>query len=191
VDPAESTQREGWNPSDDGSAITLLRLARAVLLVVAALIAADLVLDARGGADAGHVVVEGAAALLALGCAALLGLRLRRSVAALASQLDRAREDAARYRREAGDLLAGLGAAIDAQFEAWGLTEAEREVGLLLLKGLSLKDVARIRGTSERTAREQAQAVYRKGELAGRADLSAFFLEDLLLPRRSGGDGNG
>jgi hypothetical protein len=30
--------------------------------------------------------------------------------------------------------------------------------------------------------RQQAIAVYRKSGLAGRAELSAFFLEDLLLP---------
>jgi len=36
---------------------------------------------------------------------------------------------------------------------------------------------------SERTVRQHAVAVYRKSGLAGRAELSAFFLEDLLLPR--------
>jgi DNA-binding NarL/FixJ family response regulator len=60
---------------------------------------------------------------------------------------------------------------------------SEREVGLLLLKGLSLKDIAVVRGASEATVRQQAQAIYRKADLAGRAELSAFFLEDLLLPR--------
>ncbi len=56
-------------------------------------------------------------------------------------------------------------------------------MGLLLLKGLSLRDVAQARSTSERTVRQQALAVYRKAGLAGRAELAAFFLEDLLLPR--------
>ena len=70
--------------------------------------------------------------------------------------------------------------AIDRQFDRWELTPAEREVGLLLLKGLSLREIAEVRGTSERTTREQARNVYRKGGLAGRAELSAFFLEDLL-----------
>ena len=61
---------------------------------------------------------------------------------------------------------------------------AEEEVGLLLLKGLSMKEIADLRGTSERTAREQAGAVYAKAGLSGRAELSAFFLEDLLPPAR-------
>ena len=69
------------------------------------------------------------------------------------------------------------------QFERWELSPAECEVGLLLLKGLSHKEVAATRDTSERTVRQQALAVYRKAGLSGRAELAAFFLEDLLLPR--------
>ncbi|MDZ7669889.1 MAG: LuxR C-terminal-related transcriptional regulator [Gammaproteobacteria bacterium] len=62
------------------------------------------------------------------------------------------------------------------------MTQAEAVVGLLLLKGLSHKEIGQARNTSERTVREQARALYRKAELSGRAALSAFFLEDLLLP---------
>ncbi len=39
-----------------------------------------------------------------------------------------------------------------------------------------------MRNISEATARQQARAVYRKAGLAGRHDLAAFFLEDLVLP---------
>ena len=103
-------------------------------------------------------------------------------IGALSRDLTRSREEAARWREEAQQALQGLGAAIDRQFARWELTPAEREVALLLLKGLSLKEVADVRGTSERTAREQARAGYRKAGLSGRSELSAFFLEDLLLP---------
>jgi DNA-binding NarL/FixJ family response regulator len=58
-------------------------------------------------------------------------------------------------------------------------------VALLLVKGLALKDVAQVRATSERTVRQQSLAIYRKSGLAGRAELAAFFLEDLLSPRRA------
>jgi DNA-binding NarL/FixJ family response regulator len=57
----------------------------------------------------------------------------------------------------------------------------EREVGLLL-KGLSHKEIADARSISETTIRQQALAIYRKSGLRSRAELSAFFLEDLLLP---------
>ncbi len=53
----------------------------------------------------------------------------------------------------------------------------------MLLKGLSHKEVAEVRNTSEPTVRQQALVVYRKSGLRNRSDLSAFFLEDLLLPR--------
>jgi DNA-binding CsgD family transcriptional regulator len=38
-------------------------------------------------------------------------------------------------------LVRGLGAAVDRQFEDWGLTAAEKEVAGLLIKGLSLKEL--------------------------------------------------
>jgi DNA-binding NarL/FixJ family response regulator len=103
----------------------------------------------------------------------------------LAEARDEARrwsEDAKRWNRDAQNLLEGLGAAIDRQFERWDLTPAEREVALLQLKGLRHKTIAELRKTSERTVRQQALAIYRKSGLNGRSDLAAFFLEDLLLP---------
>ena len=87
-----------------------------------------------------------------------------------------------RWRSESRALLNGLGEAIDAQFTRWSLTDAEREVALLLLKGLSTKEIAAVRTGSERTVREHARSVYSKAGLTGRAALSAFFLEDLLAP---------
>jgi len=96
--------------------------------------------------------------------------------------LELARAQGRRWRTEARTYLNGLGEAIETQFSRWNLTEAEREVALLLLKGLSLKEVATVRAVSERTVREQARSIYSKAGLTGRAALSAFFLEDLLAP---------
>jgi DNA-binding CsgD family transcriptional regulator len=96
--------------------------------------------------------------------------------------LELARAQGQRWRTEARSYLNGLGEAIEAQFSRWNLTEAEREVALLMLKGLSQKEIAQVRAVSERTVREQARAVYAKAGLTGRAALSAFFLEDLLAP---------
>lgn len=110
---------------------------------------------------------------------------LQAESAALAQQLKHSEEEIGRWKREAGELLAGLGAAIDVQFDRWTLSPAEREVALLLLKGLSHKEIANVRHVGEATVRQQAQAVYRKSGLANRNDLAAFFLEDLLLPNSS------
>jgi len=122
---------------------------------------------------------------IALAGVAFLLLRLRaaqRERRSLGRDLRLARAEAERWRSETRDLLAGLGAAVSEQFERWELTPAEQEIGLLLLKGLSHKEVADVRATSERTVRQQAFALYKKAGLGGRAELAAFFFEDLLLP---------
>jgi DNA-binding CsgD family transcriptional regulator len=99
--------------------------------------------------------------------------------------LEIARLQGQRWRSESRVLLNGLGEAIDVQFTRWSLTDAEREVALLLLKGLSTKEIAAVRTGSERTVREHARSIYSKAGLTGRAALSAFFLEDLLAPIES------
>lgn len=76
--------------------------------------------------------------------------------------------------------LAGIYVQSEKEFDNWGLSSAEREIALLMLKGLRLKEIASARGTSERTVRQQAQAVYKKAGLDGRADLAAYFIEDFL-----------
>jgi DNA-binding NarL/FixJ family response regulator len=96
--------------------------------------------------------------------------------------LELARAQGQRWRADARTYLQGLGEAINTQFNLWNLTEAEREVALLLLKGLSHKDIATVRAASERTVREQSRSIYAKAGLTGRTALSAFFLEDLLAP---------
>lgn len=155
---------------------------------IALFIGADLVSDSRSGTAVPHIVFELSVVGLALAGAGLLwreARSARREVRRLDGDLSVARAEAERWRSDAGELLQGLGAAIDGQFERWELTAAERAVGLLLLKGLSHKEVAGVRRTSERTVRQQALVLYRKSGLRGRAELAAFFLEDLLLPAKS------
>jgi DNA-binding CsgD family transcriptional regulator len=159
-----------------------------VVLAIASMLVVDLVADSAGTSVL-HVVLEVGATGAAVAAATALVLRwvaarrtLERRVGELDERLRSASADAERWRGEAQQALAGLGAAIDRQCDHWQLTLAERAVALLLLKGLSMKEVADARGTAERTARQQALAVYRKAGLGGRAELSAFFLEDLLLP---------
>ncbi len=157
----------------------------ALFVAIAGLIGADLLEDSRAGTPLAHLLVELVVVSLALLGAGLLwreARAARREARRLDADLATARADAQRWRSEAQEVLRGLGAAIDVQFERWGLTPAEREVGVLLLKGLSHKEVAQVRGASERTVRQQALVLYRKAGLGGRSELAAFFLEDLLLP---------
>lgn len=182
----DGARLHGDDPSRDrpGPAIAAA-LPGAILVLVAALVAVDVAGDARAGSPPGHLALEVAIIAAALAGAGVLWLQLvrtRRRAAALRVNLDAAEESLVRFRQESQELLRGLGAAIDRQFGRWELSPAEREVALLLLKGLSLKEIAGVRETSERTVRQQSLAVYRKSGLKGRAELSAFFLEDLLLP---------
>jgi DNA-binding CsgD family transcriptional regulator len=169
----------------------VLAVSAAGFALIAILIGADAASDWSSGGGRSHLVVELVVMVLALGgTGALWGqlLSVRSRARLLARDLGEARADAARWKGEAQELLRGLGAAIDRQFERWKLSPAEGEVALLLLKGLSHKEVAELRQTSERTVRQQALALYRKAGLSGRAELAAFFLEDLLLPERRTSD---
>src|SRR5207247_6017172 len=93
------------------------------------------------------------------------GMASRKREGTLTQNRAAARQDAKRRTEEAEDLLKGLGEQIDKQFETWGLTSAESEVALLMLKGLRHKEIAGIRGTSERTVRQQALTIYKKARL--------------------------
>jgi DNA-binding NarL/FixJ family response regulator len=169
-------------PFEQRRSLILSILLLAVILVVVSI---DLAIDYAEGVGAVHVALEGTIFALALGGITYLSwrwMKMRRETRRLAEQLETEREDAKRWRREAKDALEGLGAAIDRQFDRWELTPAEREVALLLLKGFSHKEIAGFRDVSDRTVRQQAHAVYNKADVSGRAELSAFFLEDLLLP---------
>jgi DNA-binding CsgD family transcriptional regulator len=150
----------------------------ALFALIAALIVWDLAIDYGEGADWRHVAVELLILVVAASGMAFLWRRFDRTRIDLAD----AREQAAQWREQNREIIQGLGSAIKAQFRQWNLTPAEADIGLLLLKGLSHKEIAALRETSERTIREQARAVYRKSGMSGRSSLSAFFLEDLLLP---------
>ena len=83
--------------------------------------------------------------------------------------------EAKQWQARSKSYLEGLSNLIDQQLTVWSLHPAEREVAFLLLKGLSLKDIAMLRETTEKTSRVQAMAIYAKAGLAGRSELSAFF----------------
>ncbi len=157
-----------------------------ILLSIIGLGAAiDLALDQPTEWLSFHVIYEVALVLGSLatalwlargwGSAAATNRELRRTLTERQAERDA-------WRASAEQALAGLGAAIDTQFTAWGLTPAEREVALLVLKGHGHKEIAVRTGRSERTVRQHAAAGYEKAGLGGRAELAGFFLEGVALP---------
>lgn len=65
-------------------------------------------------------------------------------------------------------------------FDAWELTAAERDVALFLIKGLSTAEIAALRATSEGTVKAQSNAIYRKADVASRAQLVSLLIDDLM-----------
>ena len=68
------------------------------------------------------------------------------------------------------------------RFSDWGLSPAERDVALFSIKGMSVAEIAALRGTSEGTIKAQAAAVYRKAGVGNRHQLLSLFIEDLFDP---------
>src|SRR5512143_1161104 len=144
----------------------------AVFAAVAVLAGADLAADLGATTTVRHVLVEGGVCVLGLGGFVWMSARLRTLVRQtrllsdraedLAQRLALSTQEAARWRQEAGDLIAGLGDAIDRQLERWSLSQAEKEVALLLLKGLSHREIGKIRNVAEATVRQQGRAIYQK-----------------------------
>lgn len=69
---------------------------------------------------------------------------------------------------------------LEDRFTEWALTPAERDVALFSLKGFAVREIAEMRQTSEGTVRAQSNAIYRKAEVSGRAQLLSLFIEDLM-----------
>jgi DNA-binding CsgD family transcriptional regulator len=147
--------------------------------------AVDLALDAPEDWTSFHVVYEVILIGGALGLVVWLWRgwwKAEASAGALRQTLAERQAERDAWRARARRALEGLGQAVEEQFEAWRLTPAEREVALLLLKGHGHKQIAAATGRSERTVRQHAVSVYQKSGLQGRAELAAFFLEDLTVP---------
>ena len=147
--------------------------------------AVDLAMDKPTTWLSFHVIFETLMIAGALVMATTLWLgwwRSARSTMTLRESLEAQQLDRDAWKASAEAALEGLGRAIDAQFGSWHLTPTEREIALMLLKGYGHKEIAALTGRSDRTVRQHAGVVYEKAGLAGRAELAAFFLNDLMLP---------
>lgn len=153
------------------------------LALISIFLILDLFSDWGQGAKWWHIGFEALMALLALaGVIVLLqnSIKLRANLEGTKYELGETKNAVNIWRQKAQIHIDGLSLAIQAQFKEWDLSTSEREIALLLLKGLSLREISNIRNTTEKTVRGQAAMIYQKSGLGGRADLSAFFLEDML-----------
>lgn len=154
----------------------------------AVLVGLDLTTDYRDGGSGAHLILEGL--LLAIsGTVFVFGVtRLtlaKKQIQSLQVDVEKLHQEKEQWKNETHQLLAGLSVKIEQQFAKWKLTQAETEVGFLLLKGFSLQEIADIRSTKIKTVQQQSQSIYQKTGLASRSELAAFFLEDLLPPEEA------
>jgi len=169
--------------SEDGERQRLQWVLALVLTAVIVGGTTDLILDSPSNWLSGHVLFE---LTLMVGAAAVMialwrgWFRAESSLVDARASLKRHAAERERWRASAEAAVAGFRAAIDQQFDTWGLTDAERSVAMQLLQGESHKVIARVTNRSERTVRQHAVAVYQKSGLRGRAELAAYFLDDLL-----------
>lgn len=148
----------------------------------------DIVREYRNGEIVSHLYFEVIVAIISLSWIfQLLRDNFKKSdrLYNLQIHIDQLSLEAQQWKEQNSRLIHGLSDSIQSQLLQWGLTAAEKEVALLLLKGLSFREIAEIRSTSEKTTRQQALMIYQKSKLPGRAELSAFFFEDLLTLKNS------
>ena len=142
----------------------------------------DLLADLSEGVSSVHFAQE--TLILVLGIAALIWLIFDRQQQKLRVQSLMAELDEVKHlpppNQDVIDAKRKLAEVIAQQFKDWHLTASEQEVGQLLLKGFSLKEISALRGTAEKTIRQQASSIYNKSGVSGRHAFSAWFIEDFL-----------
>jgi DNA-binding CsgD family transcriptional regulator len=108
------------------------------------------------------------------GVGLLLGVVLGAVLLARTMRHNRAMESQLRH------LSGAFAELLDERFGEWGLTRSERDVAWFTIKGLSIAEIAKLRGTSDGTVKAHSNAIYRKAGVNGRTQLLSLFIEDLI-----------
>ncbi|MCB1316493.1 MAG: helix-turn-helix transcriptional regulator [Leptospiraceae bacterium] len=139
----------------------------------------DIIMDAERWYDT-HIILESMGLFVAIIALILLWKGVRTRFQAAEFDRNRLESELRQFRERHQDTLATMRAAIRDQLNRWALTPGEARVAEGLIRGYSVKEIAGRLNRSEKTIRNQAAMVYQKSGMTGRADLSAFFLTDIL-----------
>lgn len=71
---------------------------------------------------------------------------------------------------------------LDLRFTQWDLTPSQSEVALFAIKGSTIAEIAKLRGSAEGTVRAQLSQIYAKAGVSNQTMLLAHFLDDLIDP---------
>lgn len=82
--------------------------------------------------------------------------------------------------RSVGMASSALQSVIESHFDEWKLTASERDVAALMVKGLSISEIATVRGSAEGTVKAHLNAIYRKANARNRAEVLSHIMDTLI-----------
>lgn len=143
----------------------------------------DILIDINEGVSFNHVFHE----VLVLAFSVVLiifhfraNVRKSQKLGEVNKQLEQVNLEKENFRLKVSEHAKAFSQAVEDQFNNWDLTSSEREIAVLLIKGLSMKEIANLRDSQETTVRQQATSIYKKSKLENRQHLAAYFLEDMF-----------
>lgn len=147
------------------------RYISALILIIASLFFIyDITIDLYHGTDSHtHIFVECA---VFVGISIALYMEIRRVI----HLLNTVAFEQGKVARLSGELFN----VIKKDFDKWELTITEKEIALLIIRGLSMQEIGKLRGVKEKTIRQQATQIYAKSGYANRQELASHFIEDLI-----------
>jgi DNA-binding CsgD family transcriptional regulator len=142
----------------------------AAQLICAAIFLVDVVTDLAEGTTLGwHLAPEALASLalfVGIGLETVFLLQLLQRKASL--------------ERSVGMASSALQDVIESHFTEWKLTASERDVAALMVKGLSIAEIAQVRGSAEGTVKAHLNAIYRKASARNRAEVLSHIMDTLI-----------
>ena len=148
--------------------------------LVMGLIAAQVVCAIVFFADVTRDVVESGGPNLGMIPEALASLALFVGIAFEAVFLVHLLRRKASLERSVGMASSALQGVIESHFDEWKLTASERDVATLMVKGLSISEIAGVRGSAEGTVKAHLNAIYRKADARNRAEVLSHIMDTLI-----------
>lgn len=144
-----------------------------IQLLCAVFFAADIIADYKEtyslASSLGHLYVE---TLATLSLFAAIGFELRFVLLLLRRK--------AHLEQSVSVATSAMHDVIEAHFDQWQLTAAERDVATFLVKGLGISEIATMRGSAEGTVKSHLNAIYRKSDTRNRAELLSTIIDSLM-----------
>lgn len=111
---------------------------------------------------------------------ALASLALLAGIAVQLLYLKQVLQRKASLERSVGLASSALQAVIQSHFDDWKLTASERDVAALMVKGLSISEIAQVRGSADGTVKAHLNAIYRKANARNRAEVLSHIMDTLI-----------